>query len=136
MRQRSSLSILSFVLISFSIAYVSAQTRLCIQNRKNFIPNSKYNENRHSILSSLPSNDAAKDGFYSGSFGQEPNRIYTVGMCIPGSTPGDCSDCLKSASDWLKQSCPNQTDAFYWSLSPTTCLIRYSNSSFSGSADY
>ncbi|KAJ4900056.1 Cysteine-rich receptor-like protein kinase 13 [Raphanus sativus] len=131
MKQRSSLLILCFVLI---VASVSAQT--CIHNGRNFTPNGTYDANRRLILSSLPSNAAAQDGFYSGSIGQEPSRVYAAGMCIPGAEPNDCSACLKGASDWLVQDCTNQTDAYYWALDPTLCLVRYSNNSFSGSAGY
>ncbi|WZY84971.1 hypothetical protein YC2023_031355 [Brassica napus] len=113
---------------------VSAQT--CVHNGKNFIPNSTYDANRRLILSSLPSNAAAQDGFYSGSIGQEPSRVYAAGMCIPGAEANDCSACIKGASDWLVQDCTNQTDAYYWALDPTLCLVRYSNNSFSGSAGY
>uniref|UniRef100_M4D896 Uncharacterized protein n=1 Tax=Brassica campestris TaxID=3711 RepID=M4D896_BRACM len=134
MKQRSSLLILCSVLIVSFVASVSAQT--CVHNGKNFIPNSTYDANRRLILSSLPSNAAAQDGFYSGSIGQEPSRVYAAGMCIPGAEANDCSACIKGASDWLVQDCTNQTDAYYWALDPTLCLVRYSNNSFSGSAGY
>ncbi|XP_013741339.2 cysteine-rich receptor-like protein kinase 13 isoform X1 [Brassica napus] len=134
MKQRSSLLILCSVLIVFFVASVSAQT--CVHNGKNFIPNGTYDANRRLILSSLPSNAAAQDGFYSGSIGQEPSRVYAAGMCIPGADANDCSACIKSASDWLVQDCTNQTDAYYWALDPTLCLVRYSNNSFTGSAGY
>ncbi|KAL1190770.1 Cysteine-rich receptor-like protein kinase 11 [Cardamine amara subsp. amara] len=133
MKQRSLFSILCFVLISFGVASVSAQT---CYNDRNFRPNSNYDSNRRLILSSLPSNVSAQEGlFYNGSIGQEPNRVYATGMCIPGSNSDDCFDCIKTASDGLLQSCPNQTDAFSWPGEPTLCHVRYSNTSFSGSAD-
>ncbi|KAL0762622.1 hypothetical protein Bca101_078773 [Brassica carinata] len=134
MKQRSSSLILCSVLIVSFVASVSAQT--CVHNGKNFIPNGTYDANRRLILSSLPSNAAAQDGFYSGSIGQEPSRVYAAGMCIPGAEANDCSACIKGASDWLVQDCTNQTDAYYWALDPTLCLVRYSNNSFSGSAGY
>ncbi|KFK28878.1 hypothetical protein AALP_AA7G059700 [Arabis alpina] len=56
-------------------------------------------------------------------------------MCIPGSALDDCSDCIKTASDGLMQSFPNQTDTFSWTAKPTLCHVRYSNTSFSGFAD-
>lgn len=101
MKQRSSSLILCFVLIVSFVASVSAQT--CVHNGKNFIPNGTYDANRRLILSSLPSNAAAQDGFYSGSIGQEPSRVYAAGMCIPGAEANDCSACIKGASDWLVQ---------------------------------
>ena len=124
---------LCFVLISFSVALVSAQT--CM-NKGYFSSNGTYNANRRLILSFLPSNVTAQDAFfYNGSIGQEPNRVYARGMCIPGSTSYDCYHCIKTASGGLIQSCPNQTDAYWWRVEPTLCHVRYSNSSFSGSAD-
>ncbi|KAF2543419.1 hypothetical protein F2Q68_00029810 [Brassica cretica] len=134
MKQWSLFSILCFVLISFGIASVSAQT--CMDNDGHFRPNGTYDTNRRLILSSLPSNVTTQEGlFFNGSNGQEPNRVYAIGMCIPGSTPQDCSDCIKSASDGLIQSCPNQTNAFTWPGDPTLCYVRYSNTSFLGSSD-
>ncbi|CAA7049640.1 unnamed protein product [Microthlaspi erraticum] len=134
MKHMSLFSILCFLLIiSFRVAQVLAQT--CTDDNGNFRPNGTYDANRRLILSSLPSNVTAQDGFfYNGSLGQEPNRVYATGMCIPGSTLEACSDCLKTASDGLIESCPNQTNAFTWPGDPTLCYVRYSNTSFSGSA--
>ncbi|XP_013599965.1 cysteine-rich receptor-like protein kinase 11 [Brassica napus] len=128
-------SILCFVLItSFGVASVSAQR--CMNRKGNFMPNGTYDVNRRLILSSLPSNVTSKEGlFFNGSIGQEPNRVYAVGMCIPGSTSDDCSVCIKLASDRLIKNCTNQTNAFAWPADPTLCHVRYSNTSFLGSAD-
>ncbi|WZZ65080.1 hypothetical protein YC2023_076450 [Brassica napus] len=125
--------ILCFVLVSFGGSSVSAQT--CMNNG-NFRSNGTYDANRRLILSSLPFNVTDQDGFfYNGLIGQEPNRVYTRGMCIPGSTLEDCSDCIKTASDGLMESCPNQTEAYWWRGEPTLCLVHYSNTSISSSAN-
>ncbi|XP_023634699.1 cysteine-rich receptor-like protein kinase 14 isoform X2 [Capsella rubella] len=130
MEQRNSYSILCFILISFGVALVSAQQQ-CM-NTGTFRLNSLYDANRRLILSSLPSSVMAQDRFFfQGSTGQEPNRVYARAMCIPGSTSDDCSDCIKTASNGLIQSCPNQTRAFAWRGEPTLCHVRYSNTSFS-----
>ncbi|XP_019086465.1 PREDICTED: cysteine-rich receptor-like protein kinase 11 isoform X1 [Camelina sativa] len=122
-----------FLIVNFNISSVPAQT--CM-NSGNFTPNSTYDKNRGLILSSLPSNVTAQVGFfYNGSIGQEQNQVYAIGMCIPGSAPDDCSNCIKKASDGLIQRCPNQTEAYSWHGEPTLCHVRYSNTSFSGSAD-
>ncbi|KAG2291602.1 hypothetical protein Bca52824_038271 [Brassica carinata] len=123
--------ILCFVLICFGAASVSAQT---CPNNGGFTPNGTYDANRRLILSSLPSNVTAQKGlFYNGSIGQEPNRVYVTGMCMPGSDPVDCSGCIKTASDGLLERCPNQTEAYSWPGDPTLCHVRYSNTSFLGS---
>ncbi|CAH8360103.1 unnamed protein product [Eruca vesicaria subsp. sativa] len=128
-------SILCFVLLSsFGVASVSAQR--CMNKNGYFKPNGTYDANRRLILSSLPSNVTSKEGLYfNGSVGQEPNRVYAIGMCIPGSTSEDCSVCIKTLSDRLIKNCPNQTNAFHWPGQPTLCHVRYSNTSFLGSAD-
>ncbi|CAF2238466.1 unnamed protein product [Brassica napus] len=129
------ISILCFVLISFGVASVSAETT-CPNNGGGFTPNGTYDANRRLILSYLPSNVTAQKGlFYNGSIGQEPNRIYVTGMCMPGSDTVVCSDCIKMASDDLLQRCPNQTEAYSWAPHPTLCYVRYSNTSFLGSLD-
>ncbi|RID78494.1 hypothetical protein BRARA_A01318 [Brassica rapa] len=134
MKQMVLFSILCFVFITIGVTSVSAQN-VCMDNG-HFRPNDTYNSNRRLILSSLPSNVTSQEGlFFNGSIGQEPNRVYATGMCIPGSNPQDCSDCIKLASDGLLQSCSNQTNAFTWLGDPTLCLVRYASTSFSGSGD-
>ncbi|CAA7037129.1 unnamed protein product [Microthlaspi erraticum] len=131
MKQMILLSILCFLFISFGVASVSAQT--CMNDYQKFKPNGTYDANRRLILSSLPSNVTAQDGFfYSASIGQEPNRVYATGMCIPDSTPEMCTECIKNVTDGLIKSCPEQTNAFNWTSDPTLCYVRYSDTSFSG----
>ncbi|CAA7018263.1 unnamed protein product [Microthlaspi erraticum] len=95
-----------------------------------FKPNSTYDINRRRILSSLASNVPSHSGFFNSFTGQDPNRIFIIAMCIPGTKPDACSDCIKGASEGLLQCCPNQTEAYTW---PECCMVRYSNGSFSGS---
>ncbi|XP_019087878.1 PREDICTED: cysteine-rich receptor-like protein kinase 11 [Camelina sativa] len=133
MKQMIFFSILCFVLISFGVASVSAQLH-CMNI--GYGSNSTFDANLRLILSSLPSNVTAQDGFfYNGSVGQKPNRVYATGMCIPGSSLGDCSECIKTASAGLIQSCRNQLEAYSWQGKPTLCHVHYCNTSFLGSAD-
>ncbi|CAN6921610.1 unnamed protein product [Brassica oleracea] len=133
MKQRSLFLILCFAHISVGDALVSAKT--CINNNGYFRPNGPYDRNRHLILSSLPSDVTSQESlFFNSSIGQEPNRVHATGMCIPGSILDDCFACVKSACDDLIQNCPNQTNAFSWPGEPNLCYVRYSNTSFSGSA--
>ncbi|CDY55819.1 BnaCnng29220D [Brassica napus] len=126
-------SILCFVLISFHVASVSA---LVCWNNRVFTPNDTYDANRRLILSYLPSNVTAQNGLnYNSSIGQEPNRIYATGMCIPGSDLVECSECIRTTSDALIQRCQNRTEAYAWPHDPTLCYVRYSNTSFLGSLD-
>ncbi|KAG2240417.1 hypothetical protein Bca52824_090735 [Brassica carinata] len=49
---------------------------ICFERNGFFTPNSTYDLNRRLILSSLPSDVTANDGFYTTSTGQDPNRAY------------------------------------------------------------
>ncbi|CAN8324300.1 unnamed protein product [Cochlearia groenlandica] len=133
-QMRLLLPLLCFVLISFCLSSVSSQT--CMNDNGYFTPNSTYDANRRLILSSLHSNVTSQQGlFYYGSIGQEPNRVYAIGMCIPGSDPNDCSECIKRGSDDSIRVCTNQTSAYTYPGDPTLCLVRYSNTSFFGKSD-
>uniref|UniRef100_A0A1J3HF00 Cysteine-rich receptor-like protein kinase 11 n=1 Tax=Noccaea caerulescens TaxID=107243 RepID=A0A1J3HF00_NOCCA len=136
MKQRSFfLLLLCFVIVTSAVTSVSAEGQ-CM-NSGIYNSNSTFEANLRLILSFLPSNVTAQDDFfYSGSIGEEPNqKVYATGMCIPGSTSGQCSVCIKTASDDLLQSCPGQVEAYKWTSEPTLCLVRYSDASFLGSLD-
>ena len=67
--------------------------------------------------------------------GQDQNRAYGLGMCIPGSDRQNCSNCIYFASDGLIDRCSNQTEGVAWAEFDTFCMVRYSNRSFFGSLD-
>ncbi|KAF8109719.1 hypothetical protein N665_0093s0069 [Sinapis alba] len=120
------LPILCFVLI-LSFGLISAQT--CGDSMV-FRPNSTYDINRRLILSTFASNVSSGNGMYNASVGEGPERIYALGMCIPGAKRQTCADCIQLASDGLLKNCPIQTDSFYWRADKTLCFVRYSNHSF------
>ncbi|EOA16151.1 hypothetical protein CARUB_v10004289mg [Capsella rubella] len=133
MAKKSCESLLCFLFftISFSTVSVSAQTETCDATTGVFKPNSTYANNRRLILSTLPSNVTAHDGYFNGSIGLGPDRVYVTGMCAPGAEPDVCSNCIKTTSEKLLQKCLNQMDGFSWSGEKILCLVRYSsNSSF------
>ncbi|WZZ43407.1 hypothetical protein YC2023_039666 [Brassica napus] len=117
-----------FVLVGFVV--VSAQE--CGQTGF-FIPGGRYETNRGLILSSLASNVSARGGFFNGSIGQGPDRVYALGMCIQGAEPEVCFKCIDKASNVLLDKCPNQTEGLNWPEERILCMVRYSNSSFFGS---
>ncbi|CAA7060174.1 unnamed protein product [Microthlaspi erraticum] len=135
MKQRSFfLLLLCFVIITSAVTSVSAEVQ-CMY-RGTYGPNNTYDANLRLILSFLPSNVTAQESFfYSGSIGEEPNQVYAIGMCIPGSTSGHCSVCIKNASDGLIKSCPTQFGAYTWRSDPTLCYVRYFDIPFLGSLD-
>ncbi|KAL1214818.1 putative cysteine-rich receptor-like protein kinase [Cardamine amara subsp. amara] len=116
------------IFYSFLITLDSVSAQTCFNGY--FKPNSTFDLNRRSLLSSLASNVTTHNGFYSSSIGQDTNRIFIIGMCIPGTKPEECSKCIQGGSNGLLRSCPNQTVGYVW---PDCCMVRYSNISFSGS---
>ncbi|CAH8360115.1 unnamed protein product [Eruca vesicaria subsp. sativa] len=134
MGRNNLLPIFLLVLLTFSFVSVSGQT--CVDSAGTFRPNSTYNSNRLLILSSLASNVTSRDGFfYNSSIGQEPNQVFAMGFCIPGSESNDCFDCITEGVTELIQSCPNQTEAYSWPGTNTLCMVRYANRSFFGSME-
>ncbi|XP_013595248.1 PREDICTED: cysteine-rich receptor-like protein kinase 24 isoform X2 [Brassica oleracea var. oleracea] len=123
-----------FVLISSCAVSVSALQ--CFNFSDSFTPNHAYDVNRRALLSSLSSNVPANNDFYTtDQMGQDQNRAYGLGMCIPGSDRQNCSNCIYFASDGLIDRCSNQTEGVAWAGIDTFCMVRYSNRSFFGSLD-
>ncbi|CAG7862534.1 unnamed protein product [Brassica rapa] len=134
MAKKISLLIFLFVL-STIIAVVSSQR---CSGTGSFGEDSKYAINRENILSSLASNVKIHHGFYNGTMGggpESPNRVYAMAMCIDGSDPEVCSECLKVATDLLIHSCNNESEGFIWFPYKTLCFARFSDHSFFGNHD-
>ncbi|CAL9232473.1 unnamed protein product [Arabidopsis halleri] len=126
------LSILCFIIFVFNFGYVSAQK---CGDSLFFRPNGTYDTNRRLVLSTLASNVSSRDGFFNVSVGEGSERIYALGLCIPGTDPKVCSECIQPASDGLLKNCPNQTDSWDWRATKTLCFVRYSNRSFFNEID-
>ncbi|XP_006396893.2 putative cysteine-rich receptor-like protein kinase 33 [Eutrema salsugineum] len=54
-----------------------------------------------------------------------------MAMCIDGSEPKACSDCINVAARQLINICSNHTEAYTWTPHLTLCFARYSNRSLS-----
>ncbi|EFH48848.1 kinase family protein [Arabidopsis lyrata subsp. lyrata] len=124
---RKNLFSLVFWVVSVSlIVVVSAQ--LCSEKFGTFTPGGTFDRNRRLILSSLPSEVTAQDGFYNASIGTDPDQLYAMGMCIPGAKQKLCRDCMKDVTRMLIQTCPNQIAAIHWSGGgKTVFMARYYN---------
>ncbi|KAJ0250278.1 putative cysteine-rich receptor-like protein kinase 35 [Hirschfeldia incana] len=132
MYTKSFLSTLFFFL-AFCFCFVSAQ--ICGVSLF-FRPNGTYDTNRRLVLSTLASNVSSREGYYNVSVGEGPGRIYVLGLCLPGTHPTVCSNCIEPASDGLLRRCPNQTESWFWrSEEETICFVRYSNRLFFNQID-
>ncbi|KAM4101970.1 hypothetical protein ACB094_05G186900 [Castanea mollissima] len=83
----------------------------CNNNSGNYTSNSTYKTNLNQVLSSLYSNTTIDYGFYYSSYGQNPDKVYAIGLCRGDVNPDDCRGCLKNSSTLLTQDCPNKKEA-------------------------
>ncbi|KAL0712957.1 hypothetical protein Bca4012_019935 [Brassica carinata] len=132
------ISLLIFLFV-FSSIIVAVSSQQCDgSGNGSFGGESKYAINRKAILSSLPANVKMPEGFYNGWTDDGPessDRVYAMAMCIDGSGPEVCSECLKVATDLLIHNCHNESEGFIWFPYKTLCFARFSNRSFSGGHD-
>ena len=81
------------------------------------------------VLSNISSNTQVENGFYPYSKGQDPDKVYAIGLCRKDIKQDDCLDYLKNASSFLQQRCPNRKEAIGWY---DYCMIRFSDRSIFG----
>ena len=113
------------MLISQAIAQPEFRYQFCLENG-NYTSNSTYNANLNHLLSSLPSlssNTEIDNGFYNVSYGQNPDKVYALGLCRGDVKPEVCRSCLTNATNLLTLLCPNQKEAIGWY---DYCMLRYS----------
>ncbi|KAL6348398.1 hypothetical protein AAG906_005706 [Vitis piasezkii] len=79
-------------------------------------PNSTYQTNLNSLLSSLSSNATRANGFYNATAGQSPDVAYGLFLCRGDVSIDDCRDCVANASAEILQQCSG-------------CMLHYSNRS-------
>ncbi|KAJ6890437.1 cysteine-rich receptor-like protein kinase 26 [Populus alba x Populus x berolinensis] len=94
-------------------------------NKGTYSVNSTYSNNLNLLLSSLPSSIAENGIFYNATVGQGPDKAYALALCR-GDLPSEkCSSCVNTASQDIKQQCPDKKEALMWTDS--ICLVRNAN---------
>ena len=118
-----------FTLIAQATAQQMYLYHSCFHIQGNYTTNSTYEANLSLVLSSISSNTQVENGFYPDSKGQDPDKVYAIGLCRRDIEQDDCLGCLKNASSFLPQLCPNQKEAIGWY---DYCMIRFSDRSIFG----
>ncbi|XP_058725222.1 cysteine-rich receptor-like protein kinase 44 isoform X2 [Vicia villosa] len=95
-------------------------------NKANYTANSTYHKNLNTVLTTLTSNTDINYGFYNFSFGENNDRVYSIGLCRGDLLPNDCRRCLSGSRSNLTSICPNQREAIFWS-EDERCMLRYSD---------
>ncbi|XP_058092208.1 cysteine-rich receptor-like protein kinase 44 [Magnolia sinica] len=94
-----------------------------------YTANSTFGANLNRLLSSLSSN-VSLTGFSSSAIGENSNRIYGLAQCRGDTTPTTCRACLNTASQEIREKCPNRTAIIWYD----ECLLRYSTQRISSSS--
>ncbi|KAF3953942.1 hypothetical protein CMV_020656 [Castanea mollissima] len=98
-----------------------------------FSPNSIYQSNLNSLLSSLSSNATQNLEFYNTTSGQNtPNPVYGLFLCRGDVTPQLCQECVAAAVKEVTKKCSREKVAVIWY---DECMLRYSNRSFFSTVD-
>uniref|UniRef100_A0A5B6YSG1 Non-specific serine/threonine protein kinase n=1 Tax=Davidia involucrata TaxID=16924 RepID=A0A5B6YSG1_DAVIN len=127
----SSVVFLIYCILLISLC-LSTTAQLCNNTIGNFTINSTYAKNRNLMLSSLPSNASTNGGFYKGTIGQDPDKVYGLAVCRGDISPKQCFNCIDFPIQEIIKSCPNQKEAVHWPPWDPRCIVRYSNQPFFG----
>ncbi|KAG5541630.1 hypothetical protein RHGRI_021458 [Rhododendron griersonianum] len=94
----------------------------------NYSSNSTYQTNLNTLLSSLSSRTYGY-GFYSSSFGDNPDKVYAIVLCRGDVDLDTCRSCINNSTIKLPKLLPNSKGAIGWY---EHCMLRYSDKSMNG----
>ncbi|TKY51089.1 Cysteine-rich receptor protein kinase 25 [Spatholobus suberectus] len=104
----------------------------CSSN-KTFTPNSAYQSNLQTLLTSLSSHATATPFYNTTTGGGDAGEtIYGSFMCRGDVTNHTCQDCITTATQQIAIVCPHSKEALIWYHE---CLVRYSNRCFFSTMD-
>ncbi|XP_042490139.1 cysteine-rich repeat secretory protein 38-like [Macadamia integrifolia] len=126
----SPLYLVSLSLLLQGVLGASPLYHIC-STTQNYTSNGTYETNLNKLMASL-SHRVPHSGFGHVSVGQEPNRVYGLGLCRGDVSSTDCKTCIANAKTQILQSCPNDKGAIVWY---DYCLLKYSNDDFFGKID-
>ncbi|XP_030477432.1 cysteine-rich receptor-like protein kinase 25 [Syzygium oleosum] len=121
-----SLSLSFFVIRIFSTELKAIYVGHNCSNTALFTPNSTYESNLETLLSSLSTAAInSSNGFDSAAAGRSPpDRAYGLFLCRGDLSPRMCGDCVATGKVEILQKCPNQRVSVIWYAE---CMLRYSN---------
>jgi hypothetical protein len=125
------LSMLSFLSLNSHAADPVQLKQVCANNT--FSPNSIYQSNLNSLLSSISSNATQNLEFYNTTSGQNTSEpVYGLYDCRGDVTIQVCRTCVVAAVKEMKNKCSREKIAVIYY---DECLLRYSNRSFFSTVD-
>ncbi|EOY28572.1 ATP binding protein, putative [Theobroma cacao] len=116
---------LLFTLLSFSSEATPTYSAHYCDNSTSFTPNSTYQANIKTLLSSLSSNTrSSKNGFYNTTAGQDPNLVYGTFLCRGDVSANLCQHCVANAINEIAQRCRMEKTGVIWY---DECTVQYSD---------
>ncbi|XP_039168140.1 cysteine-rich receptor-like protein kinase 10 isoform X2 [Eucalyptus grandis] len=119
---------------NFGTAAAVTYLNLSCPHSSLFTPNSTYDSNLNTLLSTLSSAATnSTNGFANATTGQNPpDRAYGLFLCRGDVSTSTCNDCVATAKRGIRRRCPNQRFAVIWY---DECMLRYDNRSIFSAMD-
>lgn len=123
------LSLLLAILISDEGATAKPEYQYATCWGDDYAPNSTYETNLHTLLSTLTSKTHIDYGFYNSSFGDYSDQVYATALCRGDITPETCRSCINDTTSLVLKQCTHQkaAEGLY-----DKCVLHYSSSSIFG----
>ncbi|KAE9611669.1 putative protein kinase RLK-Pelle-DLSV family [Lupinus albus] len=112
--------------LKFSIANDHMYLKHSCSSNNTFTPNTAYQSNLHSILTTLSSH-AATIHFYNTTVSATAETVYGLFMCRGDVTSDMCQECTTIATKNIASRCVYSKEAVIWYH---MCMVRYSNRYF------
>ncbi|KAK7343557.1 hypothetical protein VNO77_12372 [Canavalia gladiata] len=126
------LFLLSFFHFSITEASDLQYLNHSCSSNKTFTPDSTYQSNLHTLLTSLCSHATTSQFYNTTSGGDAGETIYGSFMCRGDVTNHTCQECLTIATQQIASQCPFSKEAIIWYHQ---CSVRYSNRYFFSTVD-
>ncbi|KAI4295833.1 hypothetical protein L6164_035834 [Bauhinia variegata] len=92
---------------------------------------SLFQKNLNNVLASLPIHASISDS-YIVSYGNDPDKVYSLYMCLNYITSESCQICIDTAREDIVKLCPLSEEAVVWE---EECQLWYSSRNFYGVAN-
>ncbi|KAL4394121.1 hypothetical protein AHAS_Ahas02G0120300 [Arachis hypogaea] len=106
--------------------YFYDEHSITIDIEGSYTTNSTYHTNLNTLTSNILNNKEIDYGFYNVSYGEYPNRVYTIGLYRGDIKQEQCRTCLNQSKANLTAVCPNRKVAIGW-YNDELCMLRYLN---------
>ncbi|KAI4295834.1 hypothetical protein L6164_035835 [Bauhinia variegata] len=109
------------------VAFADPPYNIC-STSTSYTNGSLFQKNLNNVLFSLPIN-ASISKSYNVSSGNDPDRVYSLYMCLDYISMESCQSCIATARQDIVKLCPQAEEAVIWE---DECQLRYSNRNFFG----